>query len=274
MAQDSQDPMKNSYTPFQSKLSLVRFCLLLAVAIQFLLTLVLSFPISPVRATTISGLSDENSEGLPFIGWLFVGYQADFKEKLQNTQKISLRDESTFQKISKIHHILDLTRPDLPSGEQEELAELIYRESEKNGYDPELILALIMTESSFHKWAYSHKGAIGLMQLLPRTGLDLADRNEIPLFQEVALYDPRLNIQLGTQYLAELHQRFGDLTLAIAAYNEGPTRLAGKIYRGEKIPVRYSTKVLNGYSRFLGMETEQAGPTPVSYIPSAPFPPG
>lgn len=252
--------VKETYRPIQTKLTLVRFCLLLAITIQFFLTLTLTLPVNSVLATLQPGSLEDHSEGSLFPEWLFAGTQSQLNTKIQEARKISLTDELTFQKISKIHGILSEARLNMPVLEQENLAALIYRESHMNGYDPELILSVIMTESSFRKYAYSHKGAIGLMQLLPGTGQALAARNHIPLFENTALYEPHLNIKLGTEYLALLHKRFGDLSLALAAYNQGPTRLAGMIYRGEQISFGYSNKVLTGYSRFMDMNA------PVTFV--------
>ncbi|HEY5648878.1 MAG TPA: lytic transglycosylase domain-containing protein [Nitrospiria bacterium] len=258
--------MKELYRPFQSKQTLIRFCLLLAVTIQFFLTLTLTLPNQSVQATTQTASLEDYDKAAHFPGWLFTGYRSQLDNKIQHARKINLTDELTFQKISKIHDILSQARPNTPVLEQEKLAALIYRESQRNGYDPELILSVIMTESSFRQYAYSNKGAIGLMQLLPGTGQALAARNQIPLFETASLYEPHLNIKLGTEYLALLHKRFGDLSLALAAYNQGPTRLAGIIYRGEQIPFGYSKKVLNGYSRFLDMETPVRTSNPVSLV--------
>ncbi|MBI3089206.1 MAG: transglycosylase SLT domain-containing protein [Candidatus Tectomicrobia bacterium] len=88
--------------------------------------------------------------------------------------------------------------------------------------DDLLLLSLIRQESAFDAQARSQAGAIGLMQLLPSTGRTLQPRREGPLAAD-DLYDPALNIRLGTEYLGRLLRQFGNrLPLALAAYNAGP----------------------------------------------------
>ena len=100
---------------------------------------------------------------------------------------------------------------------------IIYNEAKKNDLPPELVAAVAHTESKFQPTARSGAGAIGLMQLVPRTGHWLGARN---------LTDPAQNIMAGAKYLKYLTDRFnGDTTRAIAAYNagEGAVRRFGGI---------------------------------------------
>ena len=138
------------------------------------------------------------------------------------------------------------------------LADLIYEESLSNQYDPELILAVIATESSFYNWSRSRKGAIGLMQIMPATGFSLAQAKKINWQGTVTLFDPYLNVQLGVQYLAMLHHRFPDLAIALTAYNYGPTRVRSLLSRGQQLPLKYARKVLTHYNRFLELDSEHS----------------
>jgi soluble lytic murein transglycosylase-like protein len=90
---------------------------------------------------------------------------------------------------------------------------VIYQEARKNALAPELLAAVVHTESKFNPAARSQAGAVGLMQLVPRTGKWLGARD---------LTNPAQNISAGAKYLRYLTDRFnGDTKKAVAAYNAG-----------------------------------------------------
>ena len=102
--------------------------------------------------------------------------------------------------------------------------------------DTELILRVIEAESGGNPHAVSPKGAIGLMQLMPDTARALGISDP---------FDPIQNIEGGVRYLHHLLQRFGELRLALAAYNAGP----GNVQRYGGVPPfpetqRYLEKIL------------------------------
>ena len=101
---------------------------------------------------------------------------------------------------------------------------IIYDEAKKNDLPPELVAAVVHTESKFVPTARSNRGAVGLMQLVPTTGRWLGASN---------LNDPAQNIQAGAKYLRYLTDRFsGDQQKAIAAYNAGE----GNVRRFHGVP--------------------------------------
>jgi len=101
---------------------------------------------------------------------------------------------------------------------------IIYNEAKKNDLPPELVAAVVHTESKFVPTARSNRGAVGLMQLVPKTGRWLGASN---------LTDPAQNIQAGAKYLRYLTDRFsGDQQKAIAAYNAGE----GNVRRFHGVP--------------------------------------
>jgi len=130
------------------------------------------------------------------------------------------------------------------------LSGLIVHESKKYGYDPLLLTAVIITESSFNNWAKSNRGALGLMQIRPATGKELAAEVSVQWQGTPSLYNPETNIALGAYYLNKLYLHFGDLGLALEAYNHGPSRLKGYLKKGYR-PTRYSRKVFKNYGRLL-----------------------
>lgn len=103
----------------------------------------------------------------------------------------------------------------------------ISRESKSLGLSEDWIRSLIRQESTFRPDAKSSSNALGVMQILPATGQELAQDLRVKDFQvPESLLDPDLNIKLGSNYLSRMIHGFnGNLPLALAAYNAGPTRL-------------------------------------------------
>lgn len=105
--------------------------------------------------------------------------------------------------------------------------EEIGRMAARRGLSPYLVAGLIRQESLFETEIESGAGAIGLMQIMPATGRDLAREHDVSGFRPSDLRRPSVNLLLGTGYLTELVERFGgNLTYALAAYNAGPQRMS------------------------------------------------
>lgn len=132
------------------------------------------------------------------------------------------------------------------------LASLIVTESKRAKIDPLFVAAVIQAESSFKPKAVSHKGAQGLMQLMPATGKHLSKRLNVRLRDASALHDPRTNIKLGVAYLKELNQRFkGDKEHTLVAYNWGPTNVSKALDGQKRFPkssVKYARSILSRHS--------------------------
>ncbi|MCL6615354.1 MAG: lytic transglycosylase domain-containing protein, partial [Firmicutes bacterium] len=103
--------------------------------------------------------------------------------------------------------------------------ELVSAHARRHSLDPLLVEALIREESSFDPHAVSKRGALGLMQIMPETGLWIASQ----LGEELTparLLAPEENIRYGVWYLATLFERFaGDAVKTLAAYNAGYNRV-------------------------------------------------
>src|SRR5207302_1094369 len=94
---------------------------------------------------------------------------------------------------------------------------------------------LIRQESEFNPSAVSPANALGLMQVLPATGKQLAQEMRLSHFSSDELFSPAVNIQLGTHYFRELIDKYGGIEYGLAAYNAGGDRVelwrSGKPYR-------------------------------------------
>lgn len=95
------------------------------------------------------------------------------------------------------------------------------------GLDPYLVAGLIRQESLFNPSAKSSAGAMGLMQVRPATGRELARKDGVRSFQPAHLNTPDTNVRLGTLYFRDLLARYdGRVGYVLAAYNAGPSRVA------------------------------------------------
>jgi len=141
----------------------------------------------------------------------------------------------------------------LSDTERERLADAIIRYSGQHDHDPFLVLAVIETESSFRRSVVSSKGAVGLMQVRPFVAKAQARELNISEKEATRLLDPATNVMIGTHYLAKMRKRFGNLSLALEAYNRGPTKLGISIRKGHKLKKKYTARVLRSRERLMDM---------------------
>ena len=144
--------------------------------------------------------------------------------------------------------------------------------------DGYLITAVIREESSYNPSAVSSAGALGLMQVMPQTGHKIASELGFPGFTRERLFEPCYNIRLGSWYLRQLSEKFGNnLVLVVAAYNAGPEAVSKWVQQGkgkdqdefvESIPYtetrNYVKKVLRSYGeyrRIYGLDYDTAALT-------------
>ena len=149
--------------------------------------------------------------------------------------------------IREILEVLEKQSTGLANVTKEELAEVIYEEAIRYNHDPKFILALITIESSFQNWSVSEQGAKGLMQIMPYVAESLAQELGIEWGGDRTLFNPYLNIRIGSYYLFQLIKEFNDPRLALAAYNYGPTYIKGLKERNEKIPTHYFYRIRTVY---------------------------
>jgi soluble lytic murein transglycosylase len=101
--------------------------------------------------------------------------------------------------------------------------------------DPALLAAVIYQESRFRADARSTSGAIGLMQLMPKTAQGIADHTGGARYRPSDLFDPEISIRYGAWYLHHLIQKYGSEKLALAAYNAGQQNVDNWLASGKGI---------------------------------------
>ena len=104
----------------------------------------------------------------------------------------------------------------------QDYAEYVEVYAARYGVPESLVYAVIRTESGFDSGAISSAGAVGLMQIMPETFAWLTDEILFDHLDEGMLYDPETNIRYGTYLLSRYYDRYGDWSVALAAYNGGP----------------------------------------------------
>jgi soluble lytic murein transglycosylase-like protein len=132
-----------------------------------------------------------------------------------------------------------------------ELRTLVRTTARRHGLDPDFFLALVICESSLDPDALSHKGAIGLCQIMPATADELG----------IDPYDVHENVDGGARYLRRMLLAFRAIRPALWAYNAGPTRVR-LAQAGGSLPresVVYAERVIRTYWRLRALAAEKRG---------------
>jgi len=164
--------------------------------------------------------------------------------KIIDYQRNQIKD---MEEQLKIFQIIEDFQIGFSQQEKVQLADAIFRECSRYRYDPLLIMAVILTESSFKKGQVSVAGARGVMQVMPHIGRHLAAESGIAWQGEDPLFDPVTNIRLGTLYLFKQIIQFRDVRKGIMAYNLGEGRLRGRLRQNEPLPRQYFHSVWENY---------------------------
>ncbi len=149
--------------------------------------------------------------------------------------------------------ILSVVRERLPKKDKAKaglISRTIMKEARRHALDPYFVMAVVAGESSFNPRAQGPVGEIGLMQIRPSTGEWMAKKMRLKWKGGAGLYDPVLNIRIGTAYLAWLREEFkGHGQLYVAAYNMGARSVRNAVDKNVW-PKDYPTHVMKRYISF------------------------
>jgi len=186
-------------------------------------------------------LSDGTVEPTPFV-WPSLLAQSDAQKSSQQiVYYMEAREAELWRTI--VQKVAD----DLLIPDNLELAERITSAVEDSstefGMNPWLMIALIRVESAGNPAAVSYKGARGLTQVMPYTGIQIARELGVKWEGPEMLHDVETGVRFGTYYLWKLQERFGDTHAAVAAYFWGPENIARRLREGTPLPTEYPSKI-------------------------------
>lgn len=148
----------------------------------------------------------------------------NFQVEAIASEDLSLWANHSGMSETEIKNVFQRYLSGLSDEDAKQLARTLSKLCQEFKFDPAFILSLIRAESQFRTHAISSAGAIGLLQLMPRTARYVADRWEVDSYGgDASLFEPETNLRLGVTYLAYLRDRYqGRLPMVLAAYNFGP----------------------------------------------------
>lgn len=212
------------------------------------------------------GLHEQASSEIDLLARSYSGDKAGLVELADLLY--DARDFHRAFRIYRVHLSSSHEKEHLPLGYPMRLVESVREKVAAKSADPFLVAAVMREESHFNPGAVSPVGALGLMQIMPSTGAQIA-RELGEGFSKGSLLEPGTSIRFGSWYLDKILKRFnGDAVLAIAGYNAGPNaaaRWAATLPAEtdefvESIPYGetrgYVKRVLRSYAEFLKLGKE------------------
>ena len=163
--------------------------------------------------------------------------------------------------------VINIKEQMMKSMYKKEYSEYVEKYSKEYKVEADLIYAIIKAESNFESDAISKQNAQGLMQLMYSTAEEIAESIDLELTKE-NIFEPEINIQLGTKYISNLLQKYECVEVALAAYNAGSGNVDKWIKNGtiksdgsdiENIPYKetnaYVRKIMRDYEIYKELET-------------------
>lgn len=151
------------------------------------------------------------------------------------------------QEKLRIFKVIDDFQIGFNDEEKGKLTNVILSECDKYGYDPMFLMGLIIIESSLKRGQVSHKGAQGLMQVMPFVGRSLASESGVEWVNDETLFDVEANIRIGSLHLFRQILIFESVDKGLVAYNHGETALRRRLKSDKPMPRKYLKKVFSKY---------------------------
>ena len=155
----------------------------------------------------------------------------------------ALRDSAPVEQVLAVGRAEALASYSSRYGVSDGLAELIYDLALQEGIDPDLAFRLVNAESGFSVRAASRANAYGLTQLQVATA-----RFYEPDITMELLFEPERNLRIGFRFLHDLLETYGDVSIALLAYNRGPSRVKDLIDAGRDPDNGYPGVLMEGYT--------------------------
>lgn len=171
------------------------------------------------------------ARGSPVLFWLSLAWAASTCIQVRRPSKAPSRGPAPPRWLAQLTALG--AGFEMPSGAPLTFAASVDYAAAAAGIPPRLVAAVASVESAWNPGAVSSAGAIGLMQLMPRTAAELS----------VNPWEPAANLLGGATYLRRQLDRFDDVGLALAAYNAGPTRVEALMNAARPLPAETSAYV-------------------------------
>lgn len=195
--------------------------------------------------------------GLQLLGLLWISEGRERDQAVQNFAadvQAEIADLRTRIDANTTEDLISLKilvlNPRVPNHTAREIASAVYKNALRYHRDPNLILSIMSIESGFDPVAVSKMGALGLMQVMPQW-IDVLDI-------QCDLNNPECNTKYGLQILGAYEQLYGNLDMALTAFNRGPGPVDYALMRGKDPDNGYAGKIRAVYNRLRALNGSQA----------------